>query len=675
MKKYLLGLLMLFGLAAQAATPTLTITAANTVLQKDQTTLVTIVASEAIAGFALSDLNILGNGAFTTILTVVNPTTYTVTFQKTTDMQSAAIVVDNKAYSAVSDGALGVYAQLGFNPQTVYYVEQGGNFLLSKVRADPQPIRLKVGEMLVNAADNAPVNKLFERYYTIERNTFRAVSDKTLFRVQAGQKIIAKFNPKPHELLNQQGAHNHGLLTPKATYIDVRPTIGTNLAKLHPSNACNADVNGNHHCSEGDAAGTGGGGGTFRIVIQPSHISADDPIVYPNVQGRAHTHTFFANKSVNYQTTNATLLNSSITTASGGAINRSAYWAPSLIDTATNTILFPQSGNFYYKSNAPIDMTEPLPQGLKGIAGNPNGTSVSTRLDNTRFECGPRTGSTAPSITSEGVIPECSGKDYHDMNLFIGFTNCLADDGAGKIKLDSPDHRSHWRPWNDPTPSNLANGCTTAFPHRITNLVQNMHYTIPTGANTKTWRLSSDNYSASLAGGASLHADYWAMWSKTPYDWMARLTDQCNNTSAGCEQNYIGMNDGITIASITAVGNVGTAVTVNPHQLKIGLNTLRARISGVSGTDAAAYNFIRSQVEAPLSLTTPKKLMPFGSQLINVTGANTFTYTLNSTPTDTSKTDVELTGAKVQWGEGLCFSFEEGSCSIAYNAFYYPMSN
>jgi len=691
MKKYLFGLLMAIGITAQAAVPTIKITAANTVLKKDQTTLVTIVVSEALSGFTLSDLILSAGGALTTDaggataatnLTVANPTTYTVYYKKTADTMPSTIIVDAKSYTAVSDGALGTYAQFGFNPQITYYEEGAGGFLVNKVRANPQPIRLRVGEQLVNSADNSPTTKTFERFYVINKNSFMSVNDKTLFRVQTGQRVIAKLNPSPAEALNHQGVHQHSSLQPKGAYIEIRTPIGHNRIRLQPSNGnCNSDangfyntatLNGNINCLSQFASQHQGGGGEFRLSISPSHINADDPIVFPNQQGKAHTHCYFANKSVNYQTTNASLLHGSVTSAAGGIINRSAYWAPCVIDTAIDTILYPTGGNFYYKSSTTIDMTKPIPQGLIGIAGNPAGTSLATRLDDTRYNCAPRPGSSAPYLTSYGVMPSCSGKDYNDLNLFVGFTSCLAADEAdpSKIKLDSPNHRSHWRPFNDPQASNLPNGCTTAYPHKIANLVQNVHYYIPRAANTRTWRLTSDNYSASLPSGASLHADYWAMWSKTPIDWMARLTEQCNNSGADCHQDYFGLHAGITIASISVSGQTATINTVNPHKLTIN-SSLRVRVSGISGVDAALYNVDRSKIENPHSLTTPKKLLPYGSQPATITGLNTLTYTLPSVPTDLLKDGAEVTGSLLQWGERMLPTADVFPGEVEYNSFYY----
>ena len=89
--------------------------------------------------------------------------------------------------------------------------------------------------------------------------------------------------------------------------------------------------------------------GSFRTVCDYSHMSQDDPIVYPGQAGRSHLHTFFGNTSVAAGTTAAKLRTEGNSTCRGGTINRSAYWVPSMIDTADGTPLAPSSAMFYYK--------------------------------------------------------------------------------------------------------------------------------------------------------------------------------------------------------------------------------------------------------------------------------------------------------------------------------------
>ncbi len=52
--------------------------------------------------------------------------------------------------------------------------------------------------------------------------------------------------------------------------------------------------------------------------------------------GRTHLHTFYGNTGVNANSNQASILGAGNSTCSGGIENRSSYWAPTVIDTATN---------------------------------------------------------------------------------------------------------------------------------------------------------------------------------------------------------------------------------------------------------------------------------------------------------------------------------------------------
>ena len=75
--------------------------------------------------------------------------------------------------------------------------------------------------------------------------------------------------------------------------------------------------------------------GAFRISCEYSHMNNDDPIVFPGVPNATHHHTFFGNTGANAYSTTETLLATGNSTCAGGILNRSGYWMPSLINTAT----------------------------------------------------------------------------------------------------------------------------------------------------------------------------------------------------------------------------------------------------------------------------------------------------------------------------------------------------
>ena len=124
-------------------------------------------------------------------------------------------------------------------------------------------------------------------------------------------------------------------------------------------------------------------GGVFRVSCAVSHMSNDDPLVYPNQPGAAHYHTFFGNTTTNAKSDLMTFSSTGNSTCNGGIMNRSAYWVPSMIDTSSNTPIKPDGILFYYKtgdfSKMPTVTITPPPKGLRMIAGNAKATTATPR--------------------------------------------------------------------------------------------------------------------------------------------------------------------------------------------------------------------------------------------------------------------------------------------------------
>jgi hypothetical protein len=70
----------------------------------------------------------------------------------------------------------------------------------------------------------------------------------------------------------------------------------------------------------------------FRTHCHYSHVSRDDPIVYPGQPGLSHVHMFFGNTLTDANSTYTSLRTTGGSTCAGGPINRSAYWIPALIE-------------------------------------------------------------------------------------------------------------------------------------------------------------------------------------------------------------------------------------------------------------------------------------------------------------------------------------------------------
>lgn len=88
--------------------------------------------------------------------------------------------------------------------------------------------------------------------------------------------------------------------------------------------------------------------GKIRFLCSFSHLSYDDPILFPNRPGATHLHLFFGNRNTNYASTYATLRASGAGTCDGGPINRTAYWMPAMIDTSLNQVRIPIDFQWYY---------------------------------------------------------------------------------------------------------------------------------------------------------------------------------------------------------------------------------------------------------------------------------------------------------------------------------------
>ena len=257
--------------------------------------------------------------------------------------------------------------------------------------------------------------------------------------------------------------------------------------------------------------------GAFRIPCSYSHMAFDDPIVFPGRPGASHLHTFFGNTATNASSTAQSIADTGDSTCLGGTIDRSAYWVPTMIDTVTRKPIVPDAAVFYYKQGYtlnPSSVIQPLPAGLRMIAGDPGNSRPGTV--GTTFKCigGPNNSNDHYGSS----IPDCdAGAQVFQV---VTFPQCW--DGRN---LDSPDHKSHMSyvvpltqpPWFT---------CPATHPVPISEISFNVIYTVQTPGAARTWRLSSDTYDANLPAGYSSHGDFFNGWKKD-------ISDAWN---AGCVQ-------------------------------------------------------------------------------------------------------------------------------------------
>jgi hypothetical protein len=262
--------------------------------------------------------------------------------------------------------------------------------------------------------------------------------------------------------------------------------------------------------------------GAFRTVCGPTHMSNDDPIVFPGQPGRTHLHTFFGNTGADAHSTTNSLLTSGNSSCRGGSANRSAYWVPSMVDTRTNVAVMPDFSNFYYKSGyrgvRPADIRS-FPVGLRMIAGDPRNTSSNFIGGSWRFHCH----NNHTPANSGPNIQNCAVGDKLVQEIF--FPQCW--DG---VNLDSPDHKSHMA-----YPKSDGTGCPSSHPVPMVEISVNIMYPITEANQATHWRLSSDNYSG--PAGYSSHADWWNGWVQSDMDAWIR---NCINTSKDCHSHLLG---------------------------------------------------------------------------------------------------------------------------------------
>ena len=295
---------------------------------------------------------------------------------------------------------------------------------------------------------------------------------------------------------------------------NMTPAIGFNDLRLEPTTEMPA--------SPAD--------GAFRIGCAVSHMSNDDPIVYPNQPGAAHHHTFFGNTSTNANSDVGNIRASGNSTCNGGIMNKSAYWIPSVIDTATGVPIQPmdmlvyyKSGDLGYVSNEPV--TQP-PKGLRMIAGNAKATPLDDATVPGHFTCNTPTGSTKWSKT----IPNCNVGD--SMTYHIDFPQCW--DGKN---LDSPDHKSHMAAREFISHTSIEMRCPASHPFRIPAIALNINFSNTKANQMLKWRLASDNYATTTAGGYSAHADWVNGWDETLF---ATVIKDCIQSRLDCHAHLAG---------------------------------------------------------------------------------------------------------------------------------------
>jgi hypothetical protein len=249
-------------------------------------------------------------------------------------------------------------------------------------------------------------------------------------------------------------------------------------------------------CASGVARAPRLRGQNFFSNCYFSHISPDDPIVYPNQPGVSHSHTFFGAKTTNASSTLKSLV-ASATTCRRSA-DTAAYWVPTLY--ANGAVVKATKGSAYFVLHA--REMHAFPAGLKMVAGDAHARAPQS-LDVVYWSCSKHEGArwTSPhACTDVDTGFGAGGRSL--LQLDVLFPDCW--DGR---HLDSPDHRSHMaysRNWT----------CPRSHPVKVPRL--RFIVTYPT----------QDPKGLSLASGGiySGHADYFNAWHERA---LKRLVADC----------------------------------------------------------------------------------------------------------------------------------------------------
>jgi hypothetical protein len=286
------------------------------------------------------------------------------------------------------------------------------------------------------------------------------------------------------------------------------------------------------------------GVGAFRVSCRFSHVNWDDPIVAPGQRGASHLHSFFGNTAVDALSTTQSIATTGDSTCTGGTLNRSAYWVPTMLSFQGGDLGVPVT-NFhgvtpwwthegsadgsealqvYYKTGyqgVPAASVRSFPAGLRMIAGSATRTGPTGSWNPVvSYDC-IDAGFTGGHVGGE-AIPACAAGRLLIMS--VRFPQCW--DGRN---LDSADHQRHmaYGTWGV--------GCPASHPVALPEVTFNVRWLVQPGQDTTRWRLSSDTYDG--PAGYSGHGDWFNGWDAATFQ---RVVDHCLRPGLDCHMNLLG---------------------------------------------------------------------------------------------------------------------------------------
>ena len=263
----------------------------------------------------------------------------------------------------------------------------------------------------------------------------------------------------------------------------------------------------------------------FTVDCLHSHYRGDDPIVFPGDFGASHNHEFFGDTLVDAETTTQQILDNPGNTCDVGA-DRSAYWVPAVYQDGK--VIEADNNKFYYKIGKlkPEDIN-PMPVGLRMIAGNANATKPESRQVSYLF-----------ATTSEGKHTEPHTQQTTGKREL--FTTRANENGV-RVQIQFPqcwDGKNLWLPNTAHMSYPIGSSCPDTHPVGLLQLMFNLGYSDATGG--PGFKLSSGEW-------YTAHADFVNGWHP---ETLERLTDVCIRA-----QRYCGLtsSDSVPCASRSSV--------------------------------------------------------------------------------------------------------------------------
>jgi hypothetical protein len=231
------------------------------------------------------------------------------------------------------------------------------------------------------------------------------------------------------------------------------------------------------------------GGGSFFTRCDLVRLRQVDPLVQPGMNPSMHMHAFYGAADVTSTTTNADLATMS-TTCSTPA-DRSAYWAPTLVDSAGTYVPAPNVNAYY------------IVGGYQPATIPDNTMLVGTQA---KYTCG--TGkwadlsAGAAPFACTGLGPAVNGNQGVMPRIVVYFPSCLHADGS----------------------IGYAGGCVARIPQVQLDL------RFPD-------RTSLDGLQPSSGAWSAMHADYMFGWDAARF---SGLLDRCLNAHIICTSTVTG---------------------------------------------------------------------------------------------------------------------------------------